>query len=568
MTAPPTDGTGLRGHPDGPGQVPGVTTGAPAASRIPVAAVERRGARDAADRVWMQLLPSAVTACVLAIGIAVPSYWRDEAATVAAVRRPAGALLQMLGRVDAVHGAYYLLIWPVSYLFGTNELALRLPSLIAMSAAAGVVAATGRRLVSPAAGLAAGLVFAVVPSVTEYGQMARSYALVLLAAAVASYALVRALEEDAARSRWLCYSASLALLGVLNIFGLLLIPAHAITMLAGQRGLGKGPAGLGPSRVPRRWLAAAGAALAVTSPLIVLGYRQRGQISWVTYPGVGSLRNAAQLLGPPWMSVTLLVMTVAGLSASIARKPSAWASAPTGSARWRASAPFGVIALCLPWLVIPATLLLLASALVTPVYTFRYIVFCVPAGATLAGTGLAAIAGIARRRLAGPRGAAAIFVLITALGLGQQVQYRQPGGHGDDIRGADEQIAASWKPGDAVYYPGAQLMPLGAAYPDGLSWLRAVQIAQPAVPSGTLAGTTVPVAVVRQRLARSPRFWIVQVDGLSSQWQLLYGLYFQLARTWQVSDIWLQLYVPSATAFGYPGPSAAGSNAWISRRVS
>lgn len=41
-----------------------------------------------------------------------PSYWLDETATVSAVGRPVPALLAMLHRVDAVHGVFYLLLWP------------------------------------------------------------------------------------------------------------------------------------------------------------------------------------------------------------------------------------------------------------------------------------------------------------------------------------------------------------------------------------------------------------------------------------------------------------------------
>ena len=70
------------------------------------------------------------------------------------------------------------LAWVVVRLFGYGELALRLPSAIAMAVAAVFVAALGRRLVSPGAGLAAGLLFAVIPDISLYGQDARSYAMV------------------------------------------------------------------------------------------------------------------------------------------------------------------------------------------------------------------------------------------------------------------------------------------------------------------------------------------------------------------------------------------------------
>jgi hypothetical protein len=61
------------------------------------------------------------------------SFWRDEAATLSAVRRPLGVLFHVLGRTDVVHGCYYLLMWVVIRLFGSSELALRFPSALAIT---------------------------------------------------------------------------------------------------------------------------------------------------------------------------------------------------------------------------------------------------------------------------------------------------------------------------------------------------------------------------------------------------------------------------------------------------
>jgi mannosyltransferase len=508
--------------------------------------------------VWIWLVPSMVTACVLSIGIALPSYWQDEAATVAALRRPAGALLRMLAHVDAVHGLYYLMIWPVGLEFGYGETALRLPSALAASVAAGLVAGLGRKLVSRGTGLAAGLVFAILPAVSLYGQMARSYAFVILAAAAASLALVRALGSGSRRSWWL-YAGSLTLLGALNIFGLLLIPAHGITTLATLRrrrgpGSWKLLSAADGAEPARSWVLASGCAVVVTSPLSVLGYRQRAQLSWMGPVGASSIRDAAELLGPPWMTAALLLVIVGGLVLRRRAQPAAsvLTEGPrTAAAGTRVSLP----ALCLPWLLIPPVTLLLASALITPVYAVRYTVFCLPAGALLAGSGITALARCWQRRHAGLV-AVTLIVMVAALGLGQQVQYRQQGGHGEDIAEADEMIAASFRPGEAVYYVQAQAMTVGAAYPYGLTWLRTVQVAESAIRSGTLAGTQVPVSVLRRRLAATPRFWTVQLDALAPPLGVLDGLHVRLGWTWQVGNLWMQLYVPSRSVY-WPGMTAA-----------
>jgi hypothetical protein len=47
--------------------------------------------------------------------------------------------------------------------------------------------------------------------------------------------------------------------------------------------------------------------------------------------------------------------------------------------------------------------------------------------------------------------------------------------------------------------------------------------------------------VVRQRLARVPRVWVVEY-GDREPLPVLSGLRFRLVRAWQTSDIWLFLY--------------------------
>ena len=125
-----------------------------------------------AGPLWMRILPPVAMFAIALWRITGPSYWRDEAATMTAVARPFPQLLRMMGHVDAVHGVYYMIIWVVARLGGDGELVTRLPSAVAMACAAAAVAALGRRLVSPRAGLAAGLLFAALPQISLYGQEA------------------------------------------------------------------------------------------------------------------------------------------------------------------------------------------------------------------------------------------------------------------------------------------------------------------------------------------------------------------------------------------------------------
>ncbi len=471
---------------------------------------------------WRAVLASWPPACVVLATLAVtlwkiqvPSFWRDEGATQSAARRSLPALIAMLGHVDVVHGAYYVLMWLEVRLAGHSELALRLPSALAMALAAGLVTVTGRRLVSRRAGLAAGLTFAALPAVSWFAQDARPFALETAAAAAASYFLVR-LAEDGSRRRWaVCYAASLVALGLANVFGLLLIPAHAAT-LAAWRGQ--------PQRraLVRRWLRAVALACLALLPLLVAAWAQRAQVGWLQPPGLSAALATGRLVGSAGLLLAAAVLVGTGL-----------AFAALGH-RLAADWPVRLPALCLPWLVTPPVILFLVSQF-QPAYTFRYIVFCMPAAALLIGTGLAA---------AGRVTAAAGLVLIVLLALPYQLGERGPAGHTDNIRRLDQIVAQYERPGDAVLYPqGAGSRSFAAAYPYGLARLRDVMLGESAARSDTIAGTDAPAQVVRRRLAGVRRVWVTESNvsrpGLPAE---LRGLPFRLVRDWQVSVSWLALY--------------------------
>jgi mannosyltransferase len=475
----------------------------------------------------MMVLPPVITFVIMLWDITGASYWRDEAATLSAAQRPFGNLLQTLGNIDAVHGAYYILIWIAVRLGGTGELVTRFPSALAMAGAAAAVAALGRRLISPRAGLASGLVFAVLPEVSLYGQDARPYAIVVALAALASYLLVRAMQaEVGARHRWLVgYAACLAALGIVDIFGLLLIPAHAVTVaLRYLRADDPGEARGGASRQDARslalgWLAAAVAGTALASPVLALGFVQRGTLSWLTPPGLSAVTGLHQLVGPVLMADVVVLVIAGGIVVS----------ALAGRDRLRASWPGSLLALCLPWLILPPAILLIGS-LITPLYTFRYVLLCMPAIALLVGAGLAALGWVA--------GTAAL-VLIALLGVPAQVQVRGPDGHGDNVRQADRIVARNLRPGDVVLEFKAENF--AQAYPFGIRQLIPVAQAKTPIQSATLVGTFLPDPVVRQRLTRVSRVWVIEY-GHPTPLMILSGLHFRLVHAWRTSDIWLFLY--------------------------
>ena len=517
---------------------------------------------------WELALPPLLTLAVVTWQIQGPSYWRDEGATLSAVTRPAADLLRMLGHADAVHGVYYLMVWAVVRIFGTAELVTRLPSAVAMAVAAIAVAGIGRRLISRRAGLLAGLVFAALPEVSRYGQEARSYATVSALAAVASYLLVRVLNEAGPgtgespasggadgpgrppeRRRWLIgYGAAVAALGVVNIFGLVIIPAHGLTvLLASRRARAAGPgsggvpgAGAGGRGLRRGWLAAIAAAVAVASPVLVYAWQQQGAQEWLKPPSLSMLAKLPNLIGSPFLAGALLLVIIGGVATSRA--------AGRTAADWPARLP----ALCLPWLLMPPAILILLS-FIHPVYTLRYVLFCLPAVAVLAGAGLAAL---------GWRTGLVALAVVVGIAVPGQLNARRPAAHGDNIRQADRIIAENRRPGDAVLYTGRDARYMAAAYPFGLPELRNVALKRTKTASATLAGTYLHGPHLRHRLmTRVQRLWVVSVGANRQHLRIMAGLGYRLVRVYQTSDLWLSLYVhrsPPSTGPPSTGPPSTG----------
>jgi mannosyltransferase len=487
---------------------------------------------------WLPLLPAAVTLLAGLYRISGPSFSKDETATLAAVHRSFPQLIRLLGHVDVVHGAYYVLIWlVVRVLGGSSELIVRLPSALAMAAAAYVITLLGRRLASGWAGLAAGLTFAILPSVSSYAQDAREGALLAALAATASYCLLRAADAGpvARRRGWLAgYGVTLALLGFGNLFALLLVVAHAATLWLWHRGReADGDRGRVDRGLVWGWLIAVLAVAVAVSPVAVVGYSQLHQIHWIQPPGLKDVLTVQRLIGRTSLVLAALVVVAAAVAYRLARKR------PLGGC-W----PGRLVALCLPWLVLPPVILLTAS-LAHPVYTFRYIVFCIPAAALLIGPAMVALG-----RYAGP----AALIALLVIGLPTQAFQRSATGHGINIRRVDRIVARNREPGDALLNvssrrgadKGTGEHTMEAAYPYGLARLRDISTGQSPEQSGTLGGTYAPTPVIRARATTVRRIWVVEWTSPRPV-VLLDGLNFRLVRRWDIQGLWLRLYVREAS---------------------
>jgi mannosyltransferase len=197
--------------------------------------------------------------------------------------------------------------------------------------------------------------------------------------------------------------------------------------------------------------------------------------------------------------------------------------------------------LAVPWLLLPPAALLAVSQ-VKPVYNGRYITYCLPALALLAGCGIAALRQPVR---------AGALALVVALAVPPQLAVHTPDGGG--VRAAAQFLSRHERPGDAIVYPYSLIPPWNLAYPDGFAGLRDLSLGQTAAAAGRLYATTVPRPVLAQREQTARRIWVVQMGpGGDPAAYLTPG--FRLTRDRALGGyVTIRLYTKALSGHGEPG---------------
>jgi mannosyltransferase len=318
------------------------------------------------------------------------------------------------------------------------------------------------------------------------------------------------------------------------------VAAHLVTLagLARRRGTG-GPRWPGLCRPGLRWPAwrwpawrwpvTYGAVFAAVLPLLVIGWAQRAAIAWIPRPGWSDAAGAATSLAAG-SAASVIVLGLLGVLGVLGRPGGGWLE-PAGLPDYAWAARGGGRAagwLAVPWLLLPPALLLTLSQL-KPVYNGRYITYCLPAVALLAGFGLAALRQPLR---------AGALALAVALAVPPQLSLRTPGG---GMRTVAQFLHSHERPGDAIIYPETLIPPWDLAYPDGFAQLRDLSQAQTAAAAGRLYATAVPRQVLEQRERSVHRIWVVQMSpGDNPAAYLAPG--FHLAHEWLLRGylkVWL-----------------------------
>lgn len=235
--------------------------------------------------------------------------WSDEAFMAVLMRRSLPAI------IDVVHNdnhppLQYLLVRAAT-LLGDTPFWLRLPSVIAGTAAVPLAAALGRRVGGDRAGIASGAVVAVTPLLVLWSRDARMYALATTMILAMALTLWRAVERPSP-DRVMIY-------GLAVLVGLY---THYLVALAVPAQLGAAALFLRPSRTASwRVVTAAGVAGAALVPWLVYAspqFRHAGEPYWsqpLTLAGVAD--EMRFLFDHPGPMTLLLPVALLGLPALV-----------------------------------------------------------------------------------------------------------------------------------------------------------------------------------------------------------------------------------------------------------
>ena len=422
------------------------------------------------------------------IGSWVPPLWADEVATIVAARRSLGELLVMLQSVDAVHGLYYLFMHAWGSMFGFSDLSVRLPSAIAIGLACYGTVRFGSRGGSRFIGCMAGVVLAVLPRMVWAGSEARQYAFT----AAMLVALILVLDrgwQHGRRVDWIAYIL-VAVVGIhlFMFFALAVLSLAAAAVFARRRPLATVMASL--------------LAVLISLPFVGFVTTQKAQVSWIPErsvlqhlgsfvvhqfffinaddrPGAGYGQPMAVLLAVTVLGVLLTAIACVGVVSGL-----------------RLGTHRTMLAVVLSVLLVPISCLLIAGALIQPVYVLRYLTFTAPAFALLVALGADFLRSRSRQLVPA---AVAIIVLCSIV---PQVTIKTL--VKDEMSGISESLSEGLRPADAIFYdsPRAKI-----AHPVAVEGVNDLSMDRSPVEAASLWGTLKPMSDVD--FAHRGRVWVI-----------------------------------------------------------
>lgn len=428
------------------------------------------------------------------IGSWIPAFWGDEAASIMSAERPLATIWRELGRVDAVHGTYYVFLHFWIDAFGASELSVRLPSTIAVAVAVAGTVVLAHRLFTPSSAarpiaVMAGAVMILLPRVTYMAAEGRSYASGTAVAVWLTVFFVTLLQRRITRRLpWIAFAMAFAVSIYLFLYLVLLAVVYGVAILADRPG----------RAVIRRWLAAIVGGVLLAVPVIGYALGQHGQISFLAHRNYVTFTRmfVIQWFGNPWLALacwTLIVVAIVALIRSRDRS----------------------LALLAGWLVLPMGMLVFGNIFIAPMYTIRYLSSSTPAVAILVAVGVSTL--LRRGAVAGWIRVAAILALVglaLPTDIFQRSEFAKDGG--SDLRQAAQVIGSNAAVGDAVVFddttrPSRKPRLALRLYPQYFAGLADVTLRTPYTQRSGIWDSVWPIAAIAPALKSTRTVWDLEL---------------------------------------------------------
>lgn len=437
------------------------------------------------------------------IGIGVPSFWGDEAASILSAERPLPSLVGELMHVDAVHGLYYIFLHFWIGALGASETAVRFPSTVAAGFAIAGTVALGWELFGPRVAVFAGLAAIAVPELTRMAIEGRSYAIGMAAAVWLTWLLVVLVRRCETRKRmWALYAVGTGLSVVLFMYLGFMVIVHLVVLVVKR-----------PSRrVIQAWLEALLVAAAVALPLVVVALNQQHQIAFLAHRHYATFTNVVvrQWFGTWYAAAIGWALILAGAATTALHRGSKHQAGRNAIIVWA-------------WLLFPTTLLLAGNTWLHPMYNMRYVAFCVPGVALGVAIGIDGLASLAPNRRIGRVIAMSMAIGLIVACVPRFVAQRQPYAKdgGSDLSQIANAVGEHAARGDAIVFDESvkpRLKPRLALdlYPDEFAGLDDIALLAPAANDAGLWDRVSALGTLGTQVISHRVVWAVEAKQSSS----------------------------------------------------
>jgi mannosyltransferase len=246
----------------------------------------------------------------------------------------------------------------------------------------------------------------------------------------------------------------------------------------------------------------------VASPVILTAAGQSGQIGWLRSQPVNAYTVVVEsFFGSAWWLAALAVglLAVAAVRSRAVRTGAVRSRAVRTRATGAGAVHPPLVLVLAVWLLLPAAVLLLGTALIEPMFTPRYLSLSSPALAMALGLALASWRPVTAGVLVGALAVAALPALVL-----MRTETGKPAGQ--DLRALAQTIQAGARPGDAFLLGDSGTVSLRprialAAYPSAFAGLDDVALERSYATTGTYSDVLLEDDALRAALAGEQRVW-------------------------------------------------------------